>query len=236
MDNRKKTKTIIKAAIFVLIIIIIPLIVYLTNREFFAQFTSIDDVESFIAGYGHLSGLVYIVFQIFQVVISVIPGEVFQVAAGYLFGPFWGVVYAIIGCILGEAVAFGLARILGQDFVRLFMSEDQFKRYQERLNSNKAYTLCFILYLIPGIPKDILCYVAGASEIKFLPFLLISMVARLPGLIGSIAMGSLVDQGAYHIAAIILGIACVAAVLGFIYRNKLSDFMDRLKDKRENNK
>ena len=236
MKDREKTKTIIKAAFFVLLIVVVPLILFLTNREFFAQFESIEDVEDFIAGYGHLSGLVYIVFQIFQVVISVIPGEVFQVAAGYLFGPFWGVIYAIIGCLLGEAVAFGLARVLGQGFVRLFMSEEQFIKYQERLNSNKAYTLCFILYLIPGIPKDILCYVAGASEIKFLPFLIISMVGRLPGLIGSIVMGSLVDKGNYTLAAVILGIACVAAVIGFIYRNKLSDFMDRLKEKRKDQK
>ena len=236
MKDREKTKTIIKAAFFVLLIVVVPLILFLTNREFFAQFESIEDVEDFIAGYGHLSGLVYIVFQIFQVVISVIPGEVFQVAAGYLFGPFWGVIYAIIGCLLGEAVAFGLARVLGQGFVRLFMSEEQFIKYQERLNSNKAYTLCFILYLIPGIPKDILCYVAGASEIKFLPFLIISMVGRLPGLIGSIVMGSLVDKGNYTLAAVILGIACVAAVFGFIYRNKLSDFMDRLKEKRKDQK
>ena len=236
MKDREKTKTIIKAAFFVLLIVVVPLILFLTNREFFTQFESIEDVEDFIAGYGHLSGLVYIVFQIFQVVISVIPGEVFQVAAGYLFGPFWGVIYAIIGCLLGEAVAFGLARVLGQGFVRLFMSEEQFIKYQERLNSNKAYTLCFILYLIPGIPKDILCYVAGASEIKFLPFLIISMVGRLPGLIGSIVMGSLVDNGNYTLAAVILGIACVAAVIGFIYRNKLSDFMDRLKEKRKDQK
>ena len=236
MKDREKTKTIIKAAFFVLLVVVVPLILFLTNREFFAQFESIEDVEDFIAGYGHLSGLVYIVFQIFQVVISVIPGEVFQVAAGYLFGPFWGVIYAIIGCLLGEAVAFGLARVLGQGFVRLFMSEEQFTKYQERLNSNKAYTLCFILYLIPGIPKDILCYVAGASEIKFLPFLIISMVGRMPGLIGSIVMGSLVDKGNYILAAVILGIACVAAVFGFIYRNKLSDFMDRLKEKRKDQK
>jgi uncharacterized membrane protein YdjX (TVP38/TMEM64 family) len=236
MKDREKTKTIIKAAFFVLLIVVVPLILFLTNREFFAQFESIEDVEDFIAGYGHLSGLVYIVFQIFQVVISVIPGEVFQVAAGYLFGPFWGVIYAIIGCLLGEAVAFGLARVLGQGFVRLFMPEEQFIKYQERLNSNKAYTLCFILYLIPGIPKDILCYVAGASEIKLLPFLIISMVGRLPGLIGSIVMGSLVDNGNYMLAAVILGIACVAAVIGFIYRNKLSDFMDRLKEKRKDQK
>ena len=126
--------------------------------------------------------------------------------------------------------------MLGQGFVRLFMSEEPFIKYQERLNSNKAYTLCFILYLIPGIPKDILCYVAGASEIRFLPFLIISMAGRLPGLIGSIVMGSLVDSGNYVIARVILGIACILAVLGFIYRNKLSDYMDRLKEKRKDHK
>ena len=126
MKDREKIKTIVKAVFFVLLIVVIPLVLFLTNREFFARFESIEDVETFIAGYGHLSGLVYIAFQIFQVVISVLPGEVFQVAAGYLFGPFWGIVYAVVGCIIGEAAAFGLARVLGQGFVRLFMSEEQF--------------------------------------------------------------------------------------------------------------
>ena len=231
-DKKQRTKTILKAAFLILIVLIIPLVIYLTNREFFSQFESIAHLENYIKSYGHLSGHIYIVFQILQVVICVIPGEVVQVAAGYLFGPFWGIIYALIGCFIGEAIAFLLARVLGQGFVRLFMSEEQFLKYHERLNSNRAYTLCFILYLIPGIPKDILCYVAGATEMGFLPFLVISMVARLPGLVGSIVMGSLVDSGRYVLAIVILGIACILAVLGFIYRNKLSDLMDRLKDKR----
>ena len=232
MKDRERIKTVIKAAFLVLLVIIIPLVLFLTHKEFFQQFDSIEKVENFIAGYGHLSGLVYIIFQIFQVVVSVIPGEIFQVAAGYLFGPFWGILYAIIGCALGEAIAFGLARLLGRGFVRLFMNDEQFEKYSSRMNSNKGYTLCFILYLIPGIPKDILCYVAGASEISFLPFLGLSMVGRLPGLIGSIIMGTLVDSGRYTAALVILGIACVVCVLGLIYREKLQDLMDRLKEKK----
>lgn len=235
MENgREKTKTILKAVFFVLLIVVIPLILFLTNRELFSQFESIEEVENFIGSYGHLSGLVYIGFQILQVIISLIPGEVFQVAAGFLFGPFWGIVYALIGCAIGEAIAFGLARVLGRDFVRLFLSEEQFEKYSSRLNSNRGYTLCFILYLIPGIPKDILCYVAGASEIRFLPFLIISMVGRLPGLIGSIAMGALVDSGQYLFAGIILALACIIAVIGFIFRERLSDYIDRIKESRKN--
>lgn len=233
-DRREKTKTILKAVFFVLLIVVIPLIIFLTNREFFTQFESIEEVENFIGSYGHLSGLVYIGFQIIQVIISVIPGEVFQVAAGYLFGPFWGIIYAVIGCALGEAIAFGLARVLGRGFVRLFLSEEQFEKYSSRLNSNRGYTLCFILFLIPGIPKDILCYVAGASEIRFLPFLIISMVARLPGLIGSIAMGALVDSGQYLFAGIILALACIIAVIGFVFRDRLSAYIDRIKESRKN--
>ena len=229
-ERKDKRKALLKMIVLVTIVVVVPLVIFLTNREFFAQFKSIEDVENFINNYGKESALVYLAFQIFQVIISVIPGEVFQVAAGYLFGPLLGVVLAIIGCVIGQAIAFFIARILGQDFVRTFVSEEQFKTYQERLNSNRAYTLCFILYLIPGIPKDILCYVAGASEIKFLPFLAISMVGRLPGLIGSIAMGTLVGSGQYVIALIILCVACAACFFGFIYRDKLSDMMDRIKE------
>ena len=230
--NEDFKKNILKITFLVLLVVVLPFVLFLSNREFFSQFSSIDDVENFIEGYGHLSGLVYIVFQIFQVVISLIPGEVFQVAAGYLFGPLWGIIYAVVGCAIGEAVAFGLARVLGRGFVRLFMSEEQFDKYSSRLNSSRGYTLCFILYLIPGIPKDILCYVAGASEIRFLPFLGLSMTARLPGVIGSIAMGTLADRGNYAVAAVILGVAIIACVLGIIYRDKLSAYMDRIKEKR----
>ena len=216
MKDKQKTKTILKALALVVIVVIIPLVIYLTNREFFASFKSIEDVEVFISNYGKESAIVYLILQILQVVISVIPGEVFQVAAGYLFGPLLGIILAVVGSFIGEAIAFGLARFLGRGFVHLFMSKEQFEVYHERLNSNKAYTLCFILY-----------------QISFLPFLLISTVARLPGLIGSIAMGTLIDRGSYHIALIILAAACVICVLGFIYRNKLSDFMDKLKEKRD---
>ena len=231
--DREKLKTLIKALVFLIVVIILPVTVFLTNKEFFMQFESIGEVEHFIEGYGHLSELVYIVFQIFQVVIFVIPGEVVQVAAGYLFGPFWGIIYALIGCAIGEAIAFGLARLLGQGFVRLFMSDEQFHKYHERLNSNKAYTLCFILYLIPGIPKDVLCYVAGVTEIDFLHFLGISMIARLPGLIGSIALGSLVDSGKYITAIIILAIAVVLCALGFFFRDHLQKYIDRIKESRK---
>lgn len=216
--------------VLITIVIIVPLALFFTHREFFAQFKSIEDVENFINNYGKESALVYLLFQIFQVIVSVIPGEVFQVAAGYLFGPFLGIILALIGCAIGQTIAFFMARILGQDFVRMFMSEEKFKLYQERLNSNRAYTLCFILYLIPGIPKDILCYVAGASEIRFLPFLAISMVGRLPGLIGSIAMGTLVGSGQYVWALVILCVACAACFFGFLYRDKMSDMMDRIKE------
>ena len=228
--DREKLKTIIKALFLVLIVILIPLWVFLTHKDFLMQFESIEQVENFIAGYGHLSGLVYVIFQIIQVVIFVIPGEVMQVAAGYLFGHFWGLIYAIVGCFIGEAIAFGLARTLGRGFVHLFMSKEQFEKYSERMNSNKGYTICFILYLVPGIPKDILCYVAGASEIRFLPFLIISMVGRLPGLVGSIVVGSLVDSGQYVAAGIILVIALILALIGFICRDKMTAFIDRIKD------
>ena len=231
MEEQKQKKiAILKMIVLITIVVVVPLVMFLTHREFFAQFKSIDDVENFIDGYGRESALVYLAFQVFQVVISIIPGEVFQIAAGYLFGPFKGIILAIIGCLIGQTIAFFVARILGQGFVRLFMSEEQFKTYHERLNSNRAYTLCFILYLIPGIPKDILCYVSGASEIRFLPFLTISMIGRLPGLIGSIAMGTLVDSGHYVISLIILCVACAACFFGFIYRDKLSDMMDRIKE------
>ena len=231
-DRKEKTLAILKALAFILFVIIIPGIIIYLKRDAFSTFNDLEDVENFFQSYGDRSFPIYIGMQIFQVLIAVIPGEIFQIAAGYLYGPLWGFLYSFLGCLIGEIIAFGIARLLGRDFVRLFMKDDQYEKYTAVMNSNKAYTICFILYVIPGIPKDLLCYVAGASEIGFLPFIIMSMVGRIPGLIGTIAMGTLVDSGSYIGALIILIASIIICIIGVIKRDSISEHLDRLREKR----
>ena len=101
----------------------------------------------------------------------------------------------------------------------------------QKLNSKRAYMIVFILYLIPGLPKDVVSYAAGVSEMKFKPFILLSLTGRLPGMMGSIMIGSMWNKGEYF-GMIALGVIAVAAfVLCIVFRKKINQFLDKAYDK-----
>lgn len=223
--------SVIKLSLLVLIVAGIPLYLYFFRLEWLQAFRDIDKIVEFLNNYKSEAVLIYIAFQIIQIVISVIPGQVFQVAAGYLFG-FWGaLLYAMTGAVLGTGLSFLLARLLGHDFLHIFFGEKKMSYYIERFNSRQAYTLIFLLYLIPGIPKDMLSYAAGASEMRFKPFILLASVGRLPGMVGCLLIGTMVENGKYVGVGILLGIAVVACILCVIFRKRINVFLDKFYNK-----
>ena len=103
--------------------------------------------------------------------------------------------------------------------------------YIERLNSKKMYAIVFFLYLIPGIPKDMVSYAAGVSEIKFKPFIIISALGRLPGMIGCLLMGDMMMEENYTGAVIIGVFAVIAFALCIIFRKKIHGLLDKFYEK-----
>ena len=102
------------------------------------------------------------------------------------------------------------------------------------MNSKRAYLLVFIIYLIPGIPKDLFNYAAGVSEINFKAFLILSSLGRIPGMMGSLIIGLMVRNGDYT-ALIIIGIAAaVIVVVAFIFRKRLMALLDMFYEKMKN--
>ena len=132
---------------------------------------------------------------------------------------------------MGTCVSFYLAKILGKDAVHLFLGEEKTSYYLQRLNSRKAYTIVFLIYLIPGIPKDIVSYVAGISEMKFKPFLAFSLVGRIPGMTGSLLIGALYMREHFIMMGVVAAIAVIAFILCLVYRKKLQAYIDRFYDR-----
>ena len=100
--------------------------------------------------------------------------------------------------------------------------------YIGRLNSRRAYTIVFLLYLIPGIPKDVVSYAAGASEMRFKPFLILSAIGRLPGMAGSLLMGNLLEGEHYVGLGIVVVIAVIAFLTCIIFRHRIDGWLDRM--------
>ena len=229
-EKENKSRVIIstvKILLLILIVVGIPIYIWFFHGDWIKSIENIDDVVAFMEKYETQSIFVYIGLQIVQIVISIIPGQVFQMAAGYIYG-FWpALLFAMTGALLGTTLSFMLAKVLGRDFLHIFFGEEKMSYYIERLNSKKMYAIVFFLYLIPGIPKDMVSYAAGVSEIKFKPFIIISALGRLPGMIGCLLMGDMMMEENYTGAVIIGVFAVIAFALCIIFRKKIQSFLDR---------
>ncbi len=230
-SKRKVIISVLKILLLIIIVIGIPLYAYFFKHDWLMQFKDFNDIVSYLRDYKMQAIPIYIFLQIIQIVISVIPGQVFQLAAGYLYTFLPALVLSIIGAFLGTVISFFLARWLGSDFVHLFFGKEKTHEYVQKLNSKKAYMAVFFIYLIPGIPKDVVSYAAGISEMKFKPFILLSLVGRLPGMMGSIMIGSMWHKEEYVGMIALCVIAVIAFILCLIYRKKINTFLDKIYDK-----
>lgn len=223
----KKIFVIIKFGILLLLIIGIPAYLYFFHHEVITSFESLEDVEIFLEKYEIASVFIYLGCQVVQIVISIIPGQALQFAAGYIYGFWLGFLLSIIGIALGTISTFGLARILGKDALYLIFGEKRFSKFVDRLNSKRAFIAIFFIYLIPGLPKDLVGYAAGISKMKLWPFLILSLIARTPALMISLMVGLMANQGSYTGVIVLSIIAAILCVLGLIYRKRLMAFIDK---------
>ncbi|NLK85895.1 MAG: TVP38/TMEM64 family protein [Clostridiaceae bacterium] len=172
--------------------------------------------------------LIFIGFQVFQVVVAAIPGEFVQIAGGYVYGTFAGTLYSLAGIVTGSVLVFTIARLIGYPVVKLFVTPKQLEKFSFMMNSDKSEAAMFILFLIPGIPKDILTYIAGLTPVKPFRFFVIITIGRLPALLGSSFIGHSTQKGDYGIAIIVSTIAVVLFAGGLIFRNRIIDWTNRL--------
>lgn len=184
-------------------------------------FTSVESFKAFVLQTGPWGPLVFVALQILQVFIFVLPGEIAQIAGGYLFGLVEGTLLSLVGISAGSLLNFTLARMLGKPFVNRLFGKEKLERFDAILTSSRMETAFFLLFLIPGIPKDILCYVAGLSTMKFLGFLGVSMLGRLPGIVGSTAIGQAAGQGNRTVVIVISLVATLLFILGMRFHERI---------------
>jgi uncharacterized membrane protein YdjX (TVP38/TMEM64 family) len=188
-----------------------------------------EAMQGFVDRYGSASAAIYVLIQATQVVVFVIPGEIVQVAGGYIFGTWLGALLSVAGIFLGTAVAFLAARWLGYAVVRALVSPRKLERFEFLISDPKSEIAIFILFLVPGIPKDSLVYISGLTPIKPLRFFLISMIARLPGLWGAAYIGSNLQERDYLPVWVLSGVSLVLFILGLRFKDHIIDGLHRLR-------
>src|SRR5207237_2119671 len=158
----------LSAVLFALLVLIIWLVVMDAHVVRFVVRLYRDKhfLKDIVASWGWMAPLVFIAIQALQVIISPIPGEVTGPVGGALFGTWWGLIYSSIGLTLGTLFCFAVGRTWGEPLVRPWLSEHHWNRMSFILEA-EGVILCFILYLIPGFPKDILSFLFVLSPMPF---------------------------------------------------------------------
>jgi len=208
-----------------IVAVVVLAIVYWSSLIGF--FTSREDVQAWIASFGATAPLVFIAVQVFQVVVFVVPGEIIQITGGYLFGVGLGTLYSIVGIAVGSTVGFWVARFFGRVFVEGVFGVAQVEKFDSFTSSRGPQVGFFLLFVIPGIPKDVLIYLGGLSTLKFLTFLGISMAGRLPGILGSAVIGDSVADSRWVLGIVIFAVSVVLFAIGLIFRTRIMNWVTR---------
>lgn len=169
-----------------------------------------------IKGFGSAGVFVAFGIQVLQVIVSPIPGEVVEIGMGLCFGWFWGAVICLLGAALGAYIILIFVRKFGYKVVELFVSRDKINEIRFLNNDKKLAASVFILYIIPGTPKDPLIFFFGLTRIKIIDFIVISTIARIPSVVSSTVGGDFIVAGNYKAAIILFAITAAVSIAGMI--------------------
>lgn len=195
----------------------------------FDLFVNKRHLLNFIKEHETYAALIFIGLQIIQVVAAPVPGEVSGFAGGIVFGPLWGIFYSTIGLTIGSWIAFMLARILGRPLVEHLVNAEIIKRY-DYIMKHKGLLLAFLMFLIPGFPKDFLCYLLGLGHMRQRDFLMVSASGRLLGTV-LLTMGGVYFRDArYGAFFTIVGVSLAIILLVMIYRDRIELVFRRMAD------
>lgn len=192
-----------------------------------------EGFRDYIRSFGWAGWLVLLGLQFLQVFIALIPGELLETAAGFAFGPWLGTLLCYVGVALASALIFVLTKRFGIRLVEIFVSREKISELRFLNNEKKRNFLIFLLYFIPGTPKDLLTYFAGLTDIKLHEFLIISLIARFPSVISSTIGGHLLGEAAYWPAIVLYAATGAVSVIGLLAYNAVIRRKQHKKDRSE---
>ena len=212
----------IKTVSFVIFLIAVVFMTLLAI-PMFVSFKDPEIIKQFVEKFGVFGVLILLLLQIFQIVVALIPGEFVEFVAGTLYGWHFGLLICLLGIAIGQAIIFKAVRVWGYEFVEKVAGSEKLKKFKFLQNEKKLKTLTFILYFVPGTPKDVLAYVLPLTKIEFKDFMTISILARVLSVVSSTYAGDSFGDKNFVKLAVIYGIVAVLSIAGVIIYKKWED-------------
>ncbi len=234
LKQRISKKTIAK--LFVLTIIIVAIFGYIvwdvmSNGPLSRLFSeeNRDQLQATISSWGIFAPLLYILLQITQTVVAPIPGQVVGGIGGYLFGG-WGILWTSIGTLIGCWIVFRVARRFGRPLLEKIFKKSAIAKFDFIINAKSASLILFAIFLLPGFPDDIICYIAGLTKLSIKRLMLIVLLGRLPVITVTNFIGAGLSEN-LTLVAVISVIAVVIFGLGTWQRERITKFLKRSESK-----
>lgn len=166
--------------------------------------------------------IAFLGIQVIQVVVAMIPGEPIEILAGILYGPLWGTLTCMLGIFIGSIIVYLLVRKLGMPIVSIFIDPEKFQNLRILQDERRFERIAFLLFFIPGTPKDLLTWAAGLIHIRPLRFFILSTIARLPSILTSTLAGTTLLSGDFSTTVLIFVATGCVSMVGLWVHKKLS--------------
>jgi uncharacterized membrane protein YdjX (TVP38/TMEM64 family) len=218
--NVKQTlKNLAPIALFILVLGLLTLI-FLPEIKRLATPEGREAFKLWVDSLGFLGWLVSLGIQLLQIFVAFIPGEPVELMLGYVWGPWLGTFTCLLGIFIGTSLIYFFVKKLGRKFVVRAVGEADLTKYKFLSNRSRAQMTVFVLFFIPGTPKDALTYIAPLAPIPTVSYLLITTFARIPSIVTSTILGDSIANGNYILAIIVFALTAIISVLGIILGNR----------------
>lgn len=213
-----------KIYLFAIIValIFIAAVGYLVGKPMIEFVREPERFRAWVDSSGFVSRVIFVGMVVFQLIIALIPGEPLEMGAGYAFGAWEGTILCIIGCVIGSALVFLFVRRFGVKLVEVFFPREKIRSLRFLQDSRRLDLLTFIVFFIPGTPKDLLSYFIGLTDMKLGTWLLITAVARIPSIVTSTVTGDALGLKDYQFALIAFGVTLALSLAGILVYRRLS--------------
>ncbi len=202
-------------SIISVVICVLTVVGIIVFKDYFSA-EKLDKLQAFVGEHWLAGTLIFIGVCIIQVVFALIPGEAVEIAAGVIFGPWWGTVICLVGITLGSCLVILLVRRFGRGFVESLYPREKIDSLPILNDPKKRNVIIFLLFLIPGTPKDLITYIIGLTEVSIPMYIMLTTLARIPSIITSTFGGAAVGDGKILKAVIIFSITAVISGVGYL--------------------
>ena len=193
--------------------------------------SDVEAIRTLLLGFGLLAPVAFVLVQAIQVVVAPIPGQVLGFVAGYLFGAVWGTALSLLGAAIGTVVAVWLSRRYGRPAVERLVRPETLDRFDAAVDRRGLLAL-FVVFLVPGLPDDAICFAAGLTRLDVERVLVVSVVGRLPGYALVALAGARLAGGRPSHTALLLAVLVVISVVAYLARDALGRWLAGDDDRR----